>query len=70
MAKQHKNYQNGMEIPQGLSQMMAKNPDKLAVFGQMDDQTRSALIQQARQVQSRDEMEALVARIGDPHHFE
>ena len=70
MAKQHKNDQNGMEIPQGLSQMMAKNPDKLSVFGQMDDQTRSALIQQARQVQSRDEMEALVARIGDPHHFE
>lgn len=70
MAKQHKNDQNGMEIPQRLSQMMAKNPDKLAVFGQMDDQTRSALIQQARQVQSRDEMEALVARIGDPHHFE
>lgn len=70
MAKQRKNEENGMEIPQGLSQMMAKNPDKLAVFGQMDDQTRSALIQQARQVQSRDEMEALVARIGDPHHFE
>ena len=70
MAKQHKNDQNGMEIPQGLSQMMAKNPDKLAVFGQMDDRTRGALIQQARQAQSRDEMEALVARIGDPHHFE
>ena len=70
MANQRKNKQTGMEIPQGLSQMMAKNPDKLAVFGQMDEQTRNALIQQARQVQSRGEMEALVARIGDPHHFE
>ena len=70
MANQRKNEQTGMEIPQGLSQMMAKNPDKLAVFGQMDEQTRNALIQQARQVQSRREMEALVARIGDPHHFE
>lgn len=70
MAKKRKNEENGLDIPQGLSQMLAKNPDKLAVFGQMDDQTRSALIQQARQVQSRDEMEALVARIGGPHHFE
>ena len=70
MARQRRSRENGMDIPQGLSQMMAKNPDKLAVFGQMDDWTRGALIQQARQAQSRDEMEALVARIGDPHHFE
>ena len=70
MAKKKSAQNDGMEIPQGLSQMMAKNPDKLAVFGQMDEQTRSTLISQAKQVQSRAEMEALVARIGDPHHFE
>lgn len=70
MAKKKSTQNGGMEVPQGLSQMMAKNPDKLAVFGQMDAQTRSTLISQARQVQSRAEMEALVARIGDPHHFE
>ena len=44
MARQRRSRENGMDIPQGLSQMMAKNLDKLAVFGQMDDRTRGALI--------------------------
>lgn len=62
MAK--KKQSSGIEIPQGLSLMMARSPETLEAFNALDEQTRAGIIAQARSVQSKAEMENLVSQIG------
>ena len=50
-------------VPQGLYNMLAKKPEALNAFSTMEESARNEIIAQAKQVQSRSEMEALVAHI-------
>lgn len=55
---------DGVEIPQGLSLMMAQDLETLNRFNAMSASERQALIDKARHVQSKAEMQQLVNNIG------
>jgi hypothetical protein len=55
---------DGVEIPQGLSLMMAQDLHVLDAFNNMGEAARQSVIDKARHVQSKAEMQRLVESIG------
>lgn len=52
------------EMPLGLAFQMAMNEKAMARFSAMDEQEKQTVIEQARNVKSKKEMEQLVSGIG------
>lgn len=57
-----KNILNG-EVPLGLGMALAENADAMTAFAAMDERGRSAVIEGARSVRSKEEMRSYVARL-------
>jgi|GEM_PF-313240 len=51
---------NDQEIPVGLGMALAQNLDAMEVFNSMDDGSRQNVIERARHVKSKQEMESMV----------
>ena len=49
------------EIPQGLMMAMAKNPETLKAFSAMEDSARQEMIDRAREVTGKKEMQTLIS---------
>ena len=54
---------NNSELPLGLTFELVKHPDELNRFSQMTETERQSLVEQARNVKTREEMKALVESI-------
>ncbi len=51
------------ELPMGLAMALAKNPQAMTVFGEMNEQEKQNLIDMTHSVTSKSEMQSMVARI-------
>lgn len=51
---------NDQEIPVGLGMALAQNLDAMEVFNSMDEASRQEVIERARHVQSKQEVESMV----------
>jgi len=55
---------NEQELPLGLAFQMAMNEKAMACFSNMDEQQKKTVVERARQVKSKQEMEHLVNELG------
>ena len=50
-------------LPQGFGMALAQHPQALSSFGRMDAAGQAQVVQRARQVQNRQEMEQIIASL-------
>ena len=54
---------NGNDVPLGFGFALVQNPEAMKCFSSLSESKQSEILQRARSVSSRDEMQSLVASI-------
>lgn len=54
---------NDREIPEGLGMALAQNMSAMQAFSNLDDRSRDSVVNRARQVKSRQEMDSIVSEL-------